>query len=512
MGTLKRYGGHLNGFALPTVLIASVIMLMVLMAAVTSTESVRVALVAKYYNQLAQTTGDAGTAYAKACLLLNNNIPRWSNSSPLMPNTDCTGTQLTGFTCPATSVDPRCSVMINGDIKSSFSVPLPVLDSNGKATVVTSSGQTSLLRTSDGSTWRRYTQSEQIYLINVTTVPNAPTNLSATGGVKQEGLRWSAPSNNGGSSITGYKVYRSTTSGTETLVATLGNVLTFTDTGLAYSTTYYYKVTAVNSVGESTLSSEANSITVATLSLTYNNTSTGTTGTIQNWTVPYTGVYTIEVWGAQGGDGSNGGLGADIKGDVTLYAGTILKILVGQRPSSSATSGGGGGGSFVTDNSNNPLIIAGGGGGSLNSSSSADPRINGQAGTSGANSLDGTGIGGSAGAGGTGSSDGWGGGGGGLTGNGGNAVNCSGTGGTSFTNGGIGGGTCSASTGGFGGGGGTHGNTGGGGGGGGYSGGGGSDQNLSVDYGGGGGSYNAGINQVNTAGVRSGQGLVTIHN
>ncbi|MCL5017603.1 MAG: fibronectin type III domain-containing protein [Patescibacteria group bacterium] len=88
----------------------------------------------------------------------------------------------------------------------------------------------------------------------------APTNVAAVAGNQQIVLSWSAPSNNGGSSITNYKVYRSTTSGSETLLtsggcSSLGNVLTCTDS-LTTGTNYYYEVSAVNSVGEGSLSSE----------------------------------------------------------------------------------------------------------------------------------------------------------------------------------------------------------------------------------------------------------------
>jgi hypothetical protein len=69
-------------------------------------------------------------------------------------------------------------------------------------------------------------------------------------------LSWSAPSSNGGSAITGYKVFRGTSSGGETLLTTLGNVTTFTDTGLTNGTTYFYTVAAVNSVGTGAQSNE----------------------------------------------------------------------------------------------------------------------------------------------------------------------------------------------------------------------------------------------------------------
>src|SRR5262249_45209827 len=69
-------------------------------------------------------------------------------------------------------------------------------------------------------------------------------------------LSWSAPTSTGGSSIIGYNLYRSTVSGSETLLTSLSNVTSFTDYGAANGTTYYYKVTAVNSVGEGSLSNE----------------------------------------------------------------------------------------------------------------------------------------------------------------------------------------------------------------------------------------------------------------
>jgi fibronectin type 3 domain-containing protein len=87
--------------------------------------------------------------------------------------------------------------------------------------------------------------------------PGAPTNLTATRGNGQVALTWSAPASNGGSAITAYKLYRGTTTNTETLVQTLGNVTSYTDISLSNGTTYYYKVTAVNTVGESALSTEA---------------------------------------------------------------------------------------------------------------------------------------------------------------------------------------------------------------------------------------------------------------
>ena len=60
----------------------------------------------------------------------------------------------------------------------------------------------------------------------------------------------------GGSAITGYRIYRGTASGGETLLTTVGNVTSCTDTAVANGTTYYYQVSAVNAVGEGSRSNE----------------------------------------------------------------------------------------------------------------------------------------------------------------------------------------------------------------------------------------------------------------
>jgi predicted phage tail protein len=86
--------------------------------------------------------------------------------------------------------------------------------------------------------------------------PGAPTLSSATAGNGSVALAWSAPSSDGGSAITGYKVYRGTSSGTESLYANVGTGTSWTDTNAANGTTYYYQVSAVNSIGESSRSGE----------------------------------------------------------------------------------------------------------------------------------------------------------------------------------------------------------------------------------------------------------------
>ena len=95
------------------------------------------------------------------------------------------------------------------------------------------------------------------------TTPSAPLSLTAAAGPGggQIRLTWQAPASNGGTAITNYKVYRGATSGSETYLATVGNVLTYTDSGLGNGATYHYVVTAVNLVGEGPSSNEATATT-----------------------------------------------------------------------------------------------------------------------------------------------------------------------------------------------------------------------------------------------------------
>src|SRR5439155_7778250 len=91
-------------------------------------------------------------------------------------------------------------------------------------------------------------------------IPSAPQNLQATGGSSSVTLSWQAPASDGGSTITGYKIYRSSSSGTEGYLVTVGNVTSYNKTGLASGHTYFYKITAVNSIGTSPVSNEASAM------------------------------------------------------------------------------------------------------------------------------------------------------------------------------------------------------------------------------------------------------------
>jgi titin len=121
--------------------------------------------------------------------------------------------------------------------------------------------------------------------ITIPTVPAAPTNVSATAGVGQAMVTWSAPGN-GGSAITGYTVTVVQTGTTVTAVGTSATV-----TGLVAGSSYTFTVTATNAVGTGPASSPSPSITIPTVPGTPTNV-TATAGSLQaiiSWTPPATG-------------------------------------------------------------------------------------------------------------------------------------------------------------------------------------------------------------------------------
>ena len=104
--------------------------------------------------------------------------------------------------------------------------------------------------------------------INVNDVnepPPAPTDLTATAvGRDRIDLSWTAPTDNGGSAITGYRIESSAdgSTGWADLVADTGSdAATYSHTGLMPNTTLHYRVSAINGEGASDPSGTANATT-----------------------------------------------------------------------------------------------------------------------------------------------------------------------------------------------------------------------------------------------------------
>lgn len=119
------------------------------------------------------------------------------------------------------------------------------------------------------------------------TAPAAPGSFAAMGVPNAASLTWTTPAN-GGSQITSYRIYRGDSAGTETLLATpSGTATTYLDSAVTVGSRYYYRVSAVNAVGESPLSAEDSAVpsdgTPATPVMTG---SSGPGGITLAWTAP----------------------------------------------------------------------------------------------------------------------------------------------------------------------------------------------------------------------------------
>lgn len=142
-----------QGFALPTIVITAVILMMVLIAALSSVTSVRRSLNEQYYNQLAREASEAGLNFAQACIRKNNGTITWTAAQPLHPNTDCTG----GAACTSGS---SCYVMSTSTVRTTFTVSDTVLQSGTKY-LMNISSKTELLQESIHTVRSTYSYSEQ---------------------------------------------------------------------------------------------------------------------------------------------------------------------------------------------------------------------------------------------------------------------------------------------------------------------------------------------------------------
>jgi alpha-tubulin suppressor-like RCC1 family protein len=141
-------GGVQKAFALPTVLVASTVMIAVLTFTLSSVQSgTVVALDNSHYDKFTKSAIQSGIVMARSCLRANNYIASWS-SNPLRPNTDCIGDTKAGLSAYVHEDS-------NESMRSTFSVDPPTTLANGvqKLTIV---AKVERYRQS-GAVWRTYT-------------------------------------------------------------------------------------------------------------------------------------------------------------------------------------------------------------------------------------------------------------------------------------------------------------------------------------------------------------------
>ena len=153
--------------------------------------------------------------------------------------------------------------------------------------------------------------------------PAAPTGLAATGGLGQVSLSWTAVAG-----ATSYNILRGDTAGAETALGT-STAASYTDTGLAAGTTYYYVVQALEGGLSSANSNESSAITIPAAPMGLTGTASGAS-VILTWTAA-TGATGYDLRRAPGGTTTFATVGSPTAATFTdpgLPAGTAYTYMV----------------------------------------------------------------------------------------------------------------------------------------------------------------------------------------
>ncbi|MGB4767847.1 MAG: ricin-type beta-trefoil lectin domain protein [Candidatus Saccharimonas sp.] len=144
-----------QGFALPTVIITTVIMFAVLVAAVSVVSSTRTSLDTQFYEGLAADAAESGGTYAETCLKTNNFVSVWG-ANVLRPDTTCTGASAAS-TCTVAA----CWLASTSQYRTTYRVD-PSVDAGNGVQTVKITGIVQLLRAGTGSVWQTYAKTTNI--------------------------------------------------------------------------------------------------------------------------------------------------------------------------------------------------------------------------------------------------------------------------------------------------------------------------------------------------------------
>ena len=116
-----------------------------------------------------------------------------------------------------------------------------------------------LVKSCNHSPWNQADEVE----VPAAVAPGMPTGLDAMGHADHVDLSWTAPEDDGGSPITGYSVQYRIGDGSWFAAMPVGNVTSYSHTGLMAGTTYEYRVTAMNAIDTSMPSATTTAMTEA---------------------------------------------------------------------------------------------------------------------------------------------------------------------------------------------------------------------------------------------------------
>ena len=195
---------------------------------------------------------------------------------------------------------------------------------------------------------------------NALKVANAPTIGTVTAGSQQVSVAFTAPSCTGGSVISTYTAY-CTTTGTKTATGASSPIVV---TGLTNGTAYTFKVIATNIYGPSYPSAASASVTPVQPVGQQAYTCVGS----YSWVAP-TGVTSVSVVAVGSGGSSqntgNGGGGLGYKNNITVVPGNSYTVVVGGKGPSSPAPAFPGQDSYFCSTS----VVKGGGGGKVSTTS-----------------------------------------------------------------------------------------------------------------------------------------------
>lgn len=115
-----------QGFALPLVVVISVLMLGFIAFSMQMVNGSSDLLRKQHRDQIAREAVESGLIYAEHCIArgVSINSSDWPNSSTNTLDTgdDCNGNPLPGLNCNSASPDPRCFIVSSGSLKTTFKV------------------------------------------------------------------------------------------------------------------------------------------------------------------------------------------------------------------------------------------------------------------------------------------------------------------------------------------------------------------------------------------------------